>query len=57
MITMSKQACQTVQTSDANIFASNFIQHVGKVGPLFNTTKKAFALDENIHLLLNKVQV
>ena len=57
MITMSKQACQTVRTSDANIFASNFIQHVGKVGPLFNTTKKAFALDENIHLLLNKVQV
>ena len=54
---MSKQACQTVQTSDANIFASNFIQHVSKVCPLFNTTEKAFALDENIHLLLNKVQV
>ena len=57
MITMSKQACKTVQTSDAYIIASNFIQHVGKVCPLFNTTEKAFALDENIHLLLNKVQV
>ena len=40
MMTMPKQACQTVQTSDAHIFASNFIQDLGKVCPLFNTTKK-----------------
>ena len=52
--TSKTQHYKTLQTSGAKIFASNISQHVGKVCPLFNTIKKVFAVDENIHLLLNK---
>ena len=39
VMTMSKTACQTVQTFGAKIFANNVSQYVGTVCPPFNITK------------------